>query len=257
MGIDLWLAIGFAVLGLSVILIGATNKAKKEVARMPTSSEETIPEFQYFRQKAAEQPNNPEHWLLWGHALVRSARKGVSPSMQLLRYNEACACYRQATEIDPKHIEAWVSWGAAMYELFRLQKGVDIFLIEGGHNKFQAAIDLEPNSARLWALWGAELKNLAMALPHENRKGVLELANTCLVKAREFDNTFTELSTGSALDNLLQEGDKPSTNMAKPSGDAKDFTTSSQNETTLTSSLNDFDKQNAAFEEKPKDNGSA
>lgn len=203
MGLDLLLALGFAVLGLSVILVGATGKAKKEALRMPSNTpQETLPEFQAFRQQTAEEPTNSRPWLQWGHALVLSARKGGSTNLQILRYNEACSCYRQATELSPNLVEAWTSWGATLYELFRLQKGSDIFLAEGGHNKFQAAVDLKPNSAKVWAQWGAELKKVALCLPADNRKSITDLANSCLDKAAELDSSLTDIEEGIALDSM-------------------------------------------------------
>ena len=188
MGFEVLLVVVFAIAGLGVVLFSAAGKAKKSAqATTPTRVGETQPEFQQFKQKTAEEPQEPRHWLQWGHALVLSARKGGSLNMKLHRYNEACSCYRQAAELAPTFVPAWISWGITLYELFRVQKCSDIFLLEGGHNKFQTALDLSPRTAKLWVQWGTELKNLSAAVGSDQCKIILGMAEECFAKAAELD----------------------------------------------------------------------
>lgn len=174
--------------GLGIVLFSAAGKTRKIVPSPPGSRmHETQPEFQQFKQKIAEEPHEPRHWLQWGHALVLSARKGERLHMKFHRYNEACSCYRQATGLAPAFVPAWTSWGITLYELFRTQKCSDIFLLEGGHNKFQTALDLSPRTARLWVQWGTELRNLSAVVGTDQSNNLMSMAEECFTRAAELD----------------------------------------------------------------------
>lgn len=191
---EMMLFVGFLLIGLFYVVFSTVKKFNSPTSSKPHSTHtETLSEFQEYKQKVAEEPTNPIHWVDWGKALLQHAITASGKNIQRLRYNEACSCFQQATTISPTYIPAWAFWGEALYEQYRVSKYSDILLVEGGHNKFRNALDLSPRAVLVWEQWQAALRRLAEGAPQDQKIMLLRMADDCTTKITELSTPLTEV----------------------------------------------------------------
>ena len=194
MEFDMMLLVGFLLIGLFYVVFSTVKKFNAPTSGKPLSKHtETLSEFHVYKQKVAEEPGNPIHWVDWGKALLQHAHIASGKNVQRLRYNEVCSCFQQATTISPTYIPAWAYWGEALYDQYRVSKYSDILQVEGGHNKFRNALDLSPRSVLVWEQWQEALRRLADGAPQDQKIMLLRLADDCTAKITELSTPLTEV----------------------------------------------------------------
>ena len=175
------------VIAFSVKLSGRKRESAKSVPQSPAQRDDNNL-FEQFKRMAAEQPNNPDLWLKWGKELSAAADAAKHPNMRLHRYNEACACFQSATDLDPGRTVAWQNWGQTLYSLYKLQGCEDRLTLDNAHTKFQTAARLAPADAALWQHWGEELyMAAALCQQPEQRHELQDLADAKFAKAVELN----------------------------------------------------------------------
>lgn len=175
------------VIALSVKFSGRKRESAKTAPQNPAQREDNNL-FEQFKRLAAEQPNNPDLWLKWGKELFAAAAAAKHPNMRLHRYNEACACFQSATDLDPGRTVAWQNWGQTLYALYKLQGCEDRLTLDNAHTKFQTAARLAPADAALWQHWGEELYMAAsLCQQPEQRHELQDLAGAKFTKAVELN----------------------------------------------------------------------
>lgn len=191
---EMMLLVVFLLIGLFYVVFSTVKKFNAPTSGNGLSKHtETLSEFQVYKQKVAEEPTNPMHWVDWGKALLQHARTASGKNVQRLRYNEACSCFQQATTISPTYIPAWAYWGEALYEQYKVSKYSDILLVEGGHNKFRNALDLSPRAVPVWEQWQAALRRIAESAPQDQKIMLLRMADDCTAKITELSTPLTEV----------------------------------------------------------------